>query len=83
MSNYAKPGHRSAHNQVYWAGRPYHAFGLGAASYLEGRRFSRPAKMRAYYDWVDQLEREGGGGGALPGGHLPRESQVRDYSAGV
>ena len=43
------------HNQAYWQGVPYYAFGLGAASYLEGRRFSRPAKMQAYAAWVAAL----------------------------
>ena len=52
VSNYAKPGHRCLHNQAYWCGVPYYAFGLGAASFLGGARFSRPAKMQAYYDWV-------------------------------
>jgi len=52
VSNYAKAGCRSRHNQVYWQGRPYYAFGLGAASFLGGVRFSRPAKMPAYYEWV-------------------------------
>jgi len=56
VSNYAKPGHRCAHNQVYWRGMPFLAFGLGAASYLRRTRFSRPKTMRAYRAWVDALE---------------------------
>jgi hypothetical protein len=48
VSNYALPGHRCRHNQVYWQGTPYYAFGVGAASYLLGERFSRPAKMQEY-----------------------------------
>ncbi|GLC51316.1 hypothetical protein PLESTB_000489300 [Pleodorina starrii] len=73
VSNYARPGHRCAHNQVYWRGQQYYAFGLGAASYLAGRRFSRPARMGQYVSWVGELE--AAGGEALPGGHLPPESQ--------
>ncbi|GLI68906.1 hypothetical protein VaNZ11_013457 [Volvox africanus] len=73
VSNYARPGHRCAHNQVYWRGLPYYAFGLGAASYLAGRRFSRPARMREYTAWVDTLSANGGD--TLPGGYLPEESQ--------
>lgn len=38
ISNFAKPGFASRHNQVYWAGRPYWGFGPGAASYLNGER---------------------------------------------
>ena len=56
VSSYAKRGHRSQHNQVYWRGIPYYAFGLGAASFLGGVRFSRPAKMQAYFDWVASLD---------------------------
>ncbi len=38
ISNHARPGKRSRHNQVYWANEAYFGFGLGAARYLEGRR---------------------------------------------
>ncbi len=38
VSNFARPGFRSRHNQVYWSGRPYLAFGPGAASYISGVR---------------------------------------------
>ena len=48
VSNYALPRHRCRHNEVYWRNEPYHAFGLGAASYLHHRRFSRPRQMAAY-----------------------------------
>jgi oxygen-independent coproporphyrinogen-3 oxidase len=38
VSNFARPGHRCRHNEVYWAGRPYFAAGPGAARYVGGRR---------------------------------------------
>lgn len=38
VSNFALPGHRCRHNEVYWAGRPYFAAGPGAARYVGGRR---------------------------------------------
>ena len=38
ISNFARPGCRSRHNQVYWANHPYFGFGVGAARYLDGRR---------------------------------------------
>lgn len=38
VSNFARPGHRCRHNEVYWAARPYFAAGPGAARYLGGRR---------------------------------------------
>ena len=55
VSNYARPGHRCAHNMAYWEGRAFYSFGLGSASYLQGRRYSRPKGMRAYREWVAGL----------------------------
>src|ERR1700730_8652652 len=36
VSNYARPGHRSAHNQIYWRAEEYLGFGPGACGYLVG-----------------------------------------------
>jgi len=55
ISNYALPGHQCRHNRVYWENRPYYAFGMGAASYVQGGRFTRPRTRREYYAWVQQL----------------------------
>ncbi|MBD2346171.1 radical SAM family heme chaperone HemW [Anabaena subtropica] len=55
ISNYAKPGHQCQHNRVYWENRPYYGFGMGAASYVEGKRFTRPRKTKEYYQWVQEL----------------------------
>lgn len=52
VSNYAQPGHQCRHNRVYWENRPYYGFGMGAASYTEGKRFTRPRKTKEYYQWV-------------------------------
>jgi len=52
ISNYAQPGHQCRHNRVYWQNRPYYGFGMGAASYIEGKRFTRPRKTKEYYQWV-------------------------------
>jgi len=38
VSNFARPGHRSRHNETYWTGGEFYAAGPGAARYLEGRR---------------------------------------------
>jgi putative oxygen-independent coproporphyrinogen III oxidase len=38
VSNFARPGHRCRHNEVYWSGEPYFAVGPGAARYVDGRR---------------------------------------------
>jgi oxygen-independent coproporphyrinogen-3 oxidase len=53
ISNYARPGYQCRHNRVYWENRAYYGFGMGAASYVQGQRFSRPRKRREYRDWVE------------------------------
>jgi putative oxygen-independent coproporphyrinogen III oxidase len=40
------------HNLTYWRNLPYYGFGMGAASYLAGYRFTRPRKTQAYYQWI-------------------------------
>lgn len=75
VSNYARPGHRCAHNMAYWQGRAFYSFGLGSASYLQGRRYSRPKGMRAYREWVAGLAAAAAAGGPrVPGSELPPES---------
>ncbi|MGZ4134940.1 MAG: radical SAM family heme chaperone HemW, partial [Tumebacillaceae bacterium] len=39
ISNFAKPGHRSRHNQVYWRNEPYMATGSGAHGYVGNVRY--------------------------------------------
>ncbi len=60
ISNYALPGHQCCHNRVYWENRPYYGFGMGAASYVQGCRFTRPRTRQEYYAWVQQLIDAGG-----------------------
>ncbi|HCK72992.1 MAG TPA: coproporphyrinogen III oxidase, partial [Planctomycetaceae bacterium] len=38
VSNFARPGFRCRHNQVYWTGKAFHAFGPGAARFVNGVR---------------------------------------------
>jgi oxygen-independent coproporphyrinogen-3 oxidase len=38
VSNFARNGRRSRHNEVYWAGKEYFAAGPGAARYVDGVR---------------------------------------------
>lgn len=53
VSNYALPGYQCRHNRVYWKNQPYYGFGMGAASYVSGQRFSRPRTRREYYAWLE------------------------------
>jgi putative oxygen-independent coproporphyrinogen III oxidase len=52
ISNYAKPDYQCRHNLTYWHNLPYYAFGMGAASNLDDRRFTRPRKTQEYYQWI-------------------------------
>lgn len=54
VSNYAQPGYQCRHNRVYWLNKSYYGFGMGAASYLNGQRFSRPRTRKEYYAWLDK-----------------------------
>jgi oxygen-independent coproporphyrinogen-3 oxidase len=38
VSNFARPGRRSLHNETYWSGDGYFAYGPGAARYIDGVR---------------------------------------------
>jgi len=53
ISNYAQPGYQCRHNRVYWQNLPYYGFGMGAASYVDGVRFTRPRKRNDYYQWLN------------------------------
>lgn len=53
ISNYALQGYQCRHNRVYWLNKPYYGFGMGAASYVEGKRFTRPRTRREYYAWLE------------------------------
>jgi oxygen-independent coproporphyrinogen-3 oxidase len=48
ISNFAKPGHESRHNLVYWANDAYFGVGLGAARYADGVRSSNTRDLPAY-----------------------------------
>lgn len=48
ISNFAKKGFSCRHNEGYWSNVSYAGFGLGAASYIENRRFVKTRRMEAY-----------------------------------
>ena len=60
ISNYAQPGHPCQHNLTYWRNQPYYGFGLGATSYTQHQRVSRPRTLATYGDWVRAFQRSEG-----------------------
>ena len=54
ISNYAKPGHASRHNRVYWSGAGWWGFGMGATAAPWGRRQARPRTREGYAHWLQQ-----------------------------
>jgi oxygen-independent coproporphyrinogen III oxidase len=48
ISNFARPGFRSAHNATYWRNDAYVGLGVGAASYLGGVRSTHTRDRAAY-----------------------------------
>ncbi|MCT0224722.1 coproporphyrinogen-III oxidase family protein [Synechococcus sp. CS-1328] len=52
ISNYARPGHASRHNRVYWSGGGWWGFGMGATSAPDGERMARPRTREAYATWL-------------------------------
>jgi oxygen-independent coproporphyrinogen-3 oxidase len=59
ISNYARPDYQCQHNRVYWKNQAYYGFGMGAASYTNGQRFSRPHTRATYYAWVKDYLQSG------------------------
>jgi len=52
VSNYARPGHRSAHNQIYWRAEEYLGFGPGACGYLGDVRY---ANVKSVDRWAAMI----------------------------
>jgi len=48
ISNFAKPGKRCRHNEVYWANHAYFGFGMGAAGYVNGVRTLNSRNLHEY-----------------------------------
>jgi len=60
VSNYARPGHHCRHNLTYWRNQPYLGFGMGATSYTDHQRVSRPRTLKTYGAWVKQFQAAAG-----------------------
>jgi oxygen-independent coproporphyrinogen-3 oxidase len=54
VSNWALPGRECWHNLGYWTGRSYRGVGLGAHSFVDGRRFWNTRSMVKYAEQIDQ-----------------------------
>jgi len=65
ISNWARPGHESRHNLVYWERRPYEAVGPGAHAFDGLSRRWNAARLQSY---VAALTPADGGAPRLPPG---------------
>ena len=65
ISNWARPGHESRHNLVYWRREPYEAVGPGAHAFDGAVRCWNAARLDGY---LGALAPAGGGAPALPPG---------------
>ncbi|HOC80951.1 MAG TPA: radical SAM family heme chaperone HemW [Bacilli bacterium] len=48
VSNFAKPGFSSRHNQTYWQNREYYGVGLGASGFVHGVRYDNTRSLTKY-----------------------------------
>lgn len=48
LSSFAKPGYACRHNQIYWSGEPYFAFGPGASRFINGVRETNHSSTMQY-----------------------------------
>lgn len=53
ISNFARPGQESRHNQIYWHYDPYMAFGAAACRFNGKRRETHPRSLVAYIKGED------------------------------
>ncbi len=65
ISNWARPGHESRHNLIYWRRRPYEAVGPGAHAFDGVTRRWNAARLDGY---IAALTPPGGGAATLPPG---------------
>ncbi len=56
ISNYAKEGFESRHNNRYWQRGEYLGFGVGAASFVDNMRFSDIRDVDKYVDFMAESE---------------------------
>ncbi|PTF59015.1 radical SAM family heme chaperone HemW [Staphylococcus chromogenes] len=57
ISNFAKSGHESQHNKVYWKNESYYGFGAGASGYVNGCRYTNVKPVNHYIQHVTNNEK--------------------------
>lgn len=57
ISNFAKPGHESRHNLLYWDNEEYIGVGAGAHGYVKGVRYSNHGPLKKYMEPLESGER--------------------------
>ncbi len=81
ISNWARPGHESRHNQVYWHRAPFEAVGPGAHAFDGQARRWNAARLDAY---LAALVPEPGREPALPpGGSEPIEPEIAEAERAI
>lgn len=58
ISNFAKEGYESKHNQTYWDNAQYYGVGLGAAGYIDDIRYKNTVNLQRYLDGYLDRENE-------------------------
>lgn len=56
ISNYAKKGNVCRHNLGYWERKEYLGIGLGASSFIDGRRYAHTDDLEFYIQHAEQPE---------------------------
>jgi len=56
ISNFAKEGFECQHNLTYWTDKNYIGIGLGAASYINGTRYSNTSDMAKYLERSSHID---------------------------
>lgn len=56
ISNFAKEGHESLHNMVYWKNEEYYGFGAGAHGYINGIRYGNINPVNQYIKKIQNNE---------------------------
>jgi oxygen-independent coproporphyrinogen III oxidase len=78
ISNFARPGRRCRHNEVYWANHAYFGFGMGAARYVNGRRETNTRDLQGYIRKVLSGESAVFQSEELPPGERARETMAQN-----